>query len=484
VAASGKGAQQWHLDKSGVRRLNPRLNDRLLPLEIVYFAKSSNYRTKRHPDGQWVAHVTVKEASTGAKKRSVPKAFGDDAAAAVAHLEELRKQRQAADDLKNAPTTLGDVFDHVKRTIWSKKAKTTFDSRVSRWERYAKAYWEQRPLEKITRGEAQTWFSANEGRIPPGQLKELKTELFALGQRFGDVDADQEDRRNPFDEIILTRRPGRHKTTIVSSSWDPLKTVCFLLAQPGFAGEGRSALVERFVVEMWLTSLHTGLRFGEVIPLSVAQLDLTKGILVVDRAMRVHHREIVPGIWQEVGEVKPWALHLPKGGLPDPERKIRRERRIPISAKAAAILAPIVEQAKDAGTSLLWPDADGHPKEKKNVVQAFTNLRCRLHEVGSLSCPSLAECWPTIPTTRGRATNIVVDHVRLHPEIAIPNIFEHVLFRDARSSFSTYCNDLRMTDATRNDIMGHLPEGVGARHYVEITDTALAGARRLLSGID
>jgi len=463
MAAQETLKRGWEIDENGKRKLTPRLAKRLQPLETVYFAQSSNYRTRVCPDGQWVACATQVHAD-GAKRRIVPKAFGDDAIRAVEYLETLRTKARDEADKSAAPKTVGDVYDYAVKSVWIGTASTTLRNRKSRWQRYALSYWADRPILEVNRAEAQSWFAdrLRVADVPSGQLKELRGELCTLGERFGDIEPKAANLRNPFDGIVLTRRPTREKTTVGREMHSALVRVCGLLTDAGLA--------QRYAAEMWLTALFTGLRFGETVPLSLEQIDLEKGVLLVDRAMRVDHREIPAGTWQEVGDIKSWALHLPKGGRPDPDPRERRVRRVPISDQAKAVLAPIVERAKASGSQLLWPDDLGQPKAKKNVLLAFETLTERLAEVAKGS----------EVTRRGRARNIVIEETQ-RLGIALPDAFDNLIFRDSRNSFTTLCNELAMTDATRDAIMGHLPKGVGAKHYIEITDAALEGARKLLS---
>jgi integrase len=257
-----------------------------------------------------------------------------------------------------------------------------------------------------------------------------------------------------------------------------VEDVCFQLSEATGTHGSKKRLVERFIVEMWMTSMYTGLRLGEVIALSHDQVHLSEGVLVVDRAMRVNHPTVIPGTWWEVGDVLPWALHLPKMGKLSERPEERRVRRVPISSDAERILAPVLARAKQLEQSLLWPDEHGAPKAKKNVQQAMSSLAERLGET-ALYCGAGRE--EPVATRRGRARNTVAEVLRERGDVQLPADIGGVTFKSGRGSFSTVCNDLSMTDATRNHLMGHVPEGVGAKHYVMITDEALQHARQLLS---
>jgi hypothetical protein len=91
-----------------------------------------------------------------------------------------------------------------------------------------------------------------------------------------------------------------------------------------------------------------------------------------------------------------------------------------------------------------------------------------------------AALWPEIPKRRGWTHNPLVEEARRDPRLRLPDVFGDIDYRDTRNSFASYTNELGLSQATREHVLGH-GGGLTNTVYTEITSRAFQDARKRLS---
>lgn len=461
------------------KSLPDRIHRELRKGETIYHSTLACHVSKKYPEGKWIAQVR-REDKTGKLVKYPVRGFGTPKEA-LEHIRTLRpNERGQVAFQRQREATVHDLYDYVRQHRQKRLTESTKAGKESRWRMHIQPEWGDWPLSKVTRRAAQEWLTQMEARIQEGstgalglaQLEKIRTDLHALFESLGSFDPDFEDRRNPFSDLDFVARPPRQKITIESQHFAALYYACERLAQEG--------LCSRWVTDIFLTALLSGLREGEVLALCRDQVDLEARALVVDRALRRTSRALNPETRLETGPILRQAIHLPKGGTPtNPKTRI-----VPICNQ----LVPILERAtasrppKTDGWDLIWPGETGKLRELSRFRQGVSLLFERLQEIALLA-PSRhpqGEPWPELPKRRGWERSPLVSEARERPELRLPPIFSKIVFRDTRSSFASYMNEVGLPQATREHVLGHA-NGLTNFTYTDVTTTAFQQAVKRLS---
>jgi integrase len=195
--------------------------------------------------------------------------------------------------------------------------------------------------------------------------------------------------------------------------------------------------------------------------------------------MRRNSKGLDPKTRREGGPVRRQAMHLPKGGtLTNP-----RHRVVPMSDQLAEILRPIHENPgpEIAEWDLLWPSANANFREHSRFRRAWSTLCKRFTEVADFAAIGQKGPWPEVPTQRGWKANPAVAEARDDPRLRFPSLFSDIDFLDTRNSFASYMNEVNISQATREHILGHGGGNLTNSVYTVVTGTAFQDARKRLS---
>ncbi|MBX3110128.1 MAG: tyrosine-type recombinase/integrase [Fimbriimonadaceae bacterium] len=375
------------------------------------------------------------------------------------------------------------LYEFVKQHRQKRIGERTKEGKEARWQRYIEPAWGDCPISLVTRRSAQEWVTELEDQIESGQagtlglaqLEGIRTDLHALFESLDSFSPDYEDRKNPFAGLEFTPRPPRAKVTIESSAFAAVHNACST-----FASEG---LCTPWIAEMFLTSLLAGLRQGETLALCADQLDFENGAITVDRSMRRKSRAIDPRTRLEVGGIERQAIHLPKGGTPSNTKT----RTVPMTDQLAGILQKAVSRSRTnvSGWDLVWPGETGKLRELTRVNTAWQTLRKRLNELAVLApLAHNGNRWPEPEGARGWQKNPLVAKARADASLRLPDIFGDIDYRDTRNSFASYMNEVGISQATREHLLGH-GGGLTNTVYTVTTSAAFQDARtRLTQGWD
>lgn len=459
------------------RSLPDRIHRELRKGETIYHSNIPCHVSGKFPDGKWIAQVRREER--GKLVKYPVKGFGTPKDA-LDYLVSLRpNSRGRVAGPRQGEPTVAMLYEFVKQHRQKRISDRTKEGKESRWRLYIAPEWEDCPISLVTRRVAQEWITEVESRIERGeagslglaQFEKVRTDLHAMFECADSFSPEYEDRKNPFAGLDFSAQPPRVKVTIESSHFAAIEHACEILI-----GEG---LCVEWVAEMFLTSLLSGLREGEVIALCRDQIDFENGAIVVDRALRRNSRAIDPKTRREFGEVQRQAMNLPKGGSATNDKT----RVVPMSNQLAALLKRVANRPRVSGMdwSLLWPGDTGKLRELTRFRSAWSTLRDRLHEVATLApLKHQSGAWPEIPKRQGWTKNPLITDARRQPSLRLPDIFGEIDFRDTRNSFASYMNELGISQATREHVLGH-GGGLTNTVYTVVTSNAIQDARKRLS---
>jgi|GEM_PF-2393717 len=457
--------------------LPERVRRELKKGETIYHSAQACHVSKKFPEGKWIAQVRREERDRLIKYPV--KGFGTPKEA----LEYIRSLRPGEAGqvaaLHHREPTVSMLYEYVKTHRQKRIGTNTKSSKESRWRLHIEPEWGDWSISKVTRRAAQEWLTRTENLIEEGlagtlglaQLEKVRTDLHALFESLPSFSAEYEDRRNPFADLDFVARPPRAKVTIESQHFAAIHHACYRLVE--------EELCSRWIVEVFLTSLLSGLREGEALVLCRDQIDFEAGAILVDRALRRTSRAIDPKTRLEFGDVQRQAINLPKGGTPSNTKT----RVVPISDQLALILRKAMKGPSVNGDwDLIWPSESGKPKQLTLFRNGLSVLLARLQEIALLAPLSHEEgqVWPEAEKRRGWTFNPVVLEARERAELRFPALFDSLVFRDTRSSFASYMNEVGLSQATREHILGHA-NGLTNFTYTEVTTTAFKDARKRLS---
>ena len=452
--------------------------------ETIYHSRMACHVSAKFPDGKWVGQVRREEK--GRLVKFPVKAFGTPREA-LDYVRSLRPGGKATAQRANEPT-VADLYDFVTEHRQKRIKDITKANKESRWRLHIAPMWGDWPISRVTKRAAQEWLTEVEAEVTTGtyvsesgspqafglaQLEKVRTDLHALFESAGSFEPEYQDRKNPFADLDFLARPPRIKATLESQHYGALVHACFQLVE--------CELCVPWIVQMFLTSLLSGLREGEVMGLCRDQLDFKHGAMVVDRALRRKAHAIDPKTRLEGGPVLRQAMNLPKGGTPtNPKIRI-----VPMSDHLAEILQPVADASgfNGAAWDLLWPSEEGTLRELSRFRSVLRTLLQRLNEIATLApLRHSGSSWPDVPKRQGWVRNPVIAEARRTPRLRLPDVFGGFEFRDTRSSFASYMNEVNLSQATREHILGHA-NGLTNFTYTEVTTRAFQDARdRLTNG--
>lgn len=445
--------------------------------ETIYHSTLPCHVSAKNPEGKWIAQVRREEKG---KLVKYPVKGYATPREALNHIKSLRpddKGRVAV--VKPGEPKVRDLYEYAKKHRQKRLTENTKAGRESRWRLYIEPEWADVPLSKVTRRAAQEWITSMEnsilsgesGSLGIGQFEKVRTDLHWMFEALPSFSSDYEDRRNPFADLDFLPRMPRVKVTIESQHFAAIEYACRRYVKDG--------LCTQWIAEVFLTSLWSGLREGEVLALCRDQLDFKNGAILVDRALRRKSRAIDRKTRMETGPVLRQAMHLPKGGSPTNDKT----RVVPMTDQLMKLLKRASERegVAEAEWNLLWPAENGNLKEIRRFQTAWATLRERLHELATLApLEGEGEAWPDVPKRPGWIVNPLVQEARVDPKLRLPNIFSEIDFRDTRNSFASYMNEVGLSQATREHILGH-GGGLTNMVYTVVTSSAFQDARRRLT---
>lgn len=456
------------------RKRTPKLPDRMAKQlqtgETINHTAAKQYVSERFPSGKWLAEVRRMEK--GRLHRYPRKAFGT-AQEALAYILSTRTAGKDGPTVRLAgEKTVTDLYREWKRHAWKNISERTKEEQERRWRLHIEPYWGSWTLSQVRPLAAQEWLTEEEERLGEqgkghglAQLEKVRIQLhgmfrFAAKTEFGGFE-----RANPFDGLEARQRPRRSLITIESQHFAPILRAADLLAREGFVTRG--ALVVPWIVEMFATALLSGLRHGEVMALKGDRLDFANGAIRVDRALRRNAQDYDEALGRPSGPVLRQAVGLPKGD---------RLREVPMSDQLGTLLRKVIADRGNT-SGLLWPGANGRPKEENRFNTSFRTL-CRWLDVLAKAVP-LSTCQGGVPNlTRWSRLNAIIEEMHACPELRIPDIFDLMDFRDTRNSFSSYLNEVAVPHATHQQIMGHgSTSDVTLSYYTRVTSIAFKRAR-------
>jgi integrase len=458
------------------KELPDRIHRELRKGETIYHSTMACHVSAKYPEGKWIGQVRREEK--GKLVKYPVKGYGTPKEA-LDYVKSLRPDARGRVRVeKRGEPTVADLYEYVTKQRQKRNTEYTKKGKETRWRLHIEPEWGHMPLSKVTRRAAHEWITEVETRIENGQtgdfglgqLEKVRIDLHTLFEALDSFSSDYEDRKNPFGGLDYSTRPPRQKVTIESQHFPAIHYVCQRLVEEG--------LVTDWISTMFMTSLLSGLRQGETVALCRDQLDFKNGAIVVDRAMRRTARAIDPKTRLETGPVLRHAMNLPKGGTP----ANNKTRVVPMTDQLARILLPLWKQPSTAGNwDLLWPSTAGTLKEMALFRTVWQTLMKRLHEVATLA-PITHEAgpWPEIPKLRGWTRNPLIEEARRNPAVRLPDVFGDIDYRDTRNSFASYMNEVGLSQATREHILGHA-NGLTNFTYTEVTSKAFQDARKRLS---
>ena len=444
--------------------------------ETIYHSNLPCHVSVKYPEGKWIAQVRRDER--GKLVKYPVKGFGIPREA-LDYIKSLRPDAHGrVASARQGEPTVASLYEFVRTQRQKRISESSKQVKEIRWRLYIEPEWGDCPLSQLTRRAAQEWVTEVESRIEQGragtlglaQFEKVRTDLHAMFECISSFSPSYEDRKNPFAGLDFSARAPRLKVTIESQHFAAVARACRELAKEG--------LCTNWISQIFLTSLFSGLREGEVLALCRDQIDLRNGAIVVDRAVRRQSRAIDPKTRQEVGPVLRLAMNLPKGGSASNDKT----RVVPVSDQLAEILRPVLVGAPvDTQWNLLWPGETGKIREGTRFRTAWKTLRERLHELATLApIEDGEEPWPGIEKRQGWPRNPLVNAARAKPDYRVPNVFQDIDFRDTRNSFASYANEVGLSQATREHVLGH-GSGLTNKTYTVVTSATFQDARKRLT---
>jgi len=438
--------------------LPERVRRELQKGESIFHSKAACFISAKFPNGKWVGE-TRREVN-GKLVKYPRKGFGTPQEA-LAYLKTLRPDvRGHVNAVRRTSATVADLFEYYRAHGWKRLSERRKQGKEARWRLHIAPYWGGWHLTQVTRKAAQIWITEVEGKIADGeagklglpQFNEVRTDLSQMFELAADVDPSYGERRNPFSDLSFESAPPRAMVTLESSQFEPLLDVAFELVD--------LKLATPWVVEMFATSLLAGLREAEVIALMANRIDWNRRIITVDRALRLDAQDVDDASGIPMGPIKRLALGLPKKN---------KTRVVPISDQLEAILKPLwIATDRSVERPFLWPNEAGGMREPTRFHLSFSTLRSRFLAVS------------TFQHGRWKRLNDLIDEIEADKTRHLPKVFTRLDFRDTRNSFASYTNEVRITQATREAILGHA-KGITNVTYTDMTRKTVEDARKQLS---
>lgn len=461
-----------------------RIHRELRKGETIFHSTSKCHVSAKFPEGKFIG--LVRREDKGKLVTYPAKGFGTPREA-LEYVKSLRPDAKGRVQAANrSEPTVRDLYEYVTSQRQKRISEATKGNKETRWRLHIEPEWGDWSLSKVTKRAAQEWITSVEEKIQNGkyvntsrinqpfglaQLEKVRTDLHAMFECLDSFSPDYEDRKNPFSGLDFTERPPRLKSTIESQHFAAVSHACGRFVEVGLCTD--------WIAQMFMTSLLCGIREGEAMALCRDQVDFKNGAILIDRALRRTSRAIDPRTRLEVGPVLRQAMNYPKSGT----QANPRPRIVPMSDQLAELLKPICQRKGVAGADwdLLWPSATGTLREVARFKNVWGNLVKRLREVTALAPLGNSNGpWPEILKVQGWLHNPLIEEARANPKLRLPDIFGEFDFRDTRSSFASYMNEVNLSQATREHILGH-SNGLTNFVYTEVTSKAFQDARKRLT---
>lgn len=441
--------------------LPERIRRELRTGETIYHSTAACHVSAKYPEGKWVGQIRREER--GRLVKYPVKAFGTPQEA-LAYIKSVRpdnKGRVYAPAQGEA--TVADLYAYARKHLWKDLGAKRQEMKESRWRLHIEPYWGDVCLSQVTRRSVQDWISEVEEKIESGragtlgfsQFAQCRIDLHGMFDALGLFDERFEDRQNPFraQGLKFTTCEQRTRICIESQHFSAIERAGNRLVEEGLATD--------WIVAMFLTSLLSGLRLGEVMALCRDQIDFKGGAITVDRAMRERAQELDPVSMKPVGLIQRVAVNRPKGD---------KTRVVPMPDQLASILREFVDRPKAQGAKwdLLFPSEAGYLKEQTRIKLALKTLCKRLDELAKGQAIG----------GRGLTANPLI---REFQRGALPNVWTTIVFRDTRNSFASYAEEVGVPQATREAILGHGAKGVTNKFYTDVTSKGFQDARKRLT---
>lgn len=445
------------------KALPDRVHRELKTGETIHHSVAACHVSAKFPQGKWIA--TVRRNEQGRLVKYPVKGFATPLDA-LAYVKSIRPDAKGR---VHAPTQgearVSDLYEYSRVHMWKRLSAKRQEMKESRWRIHIEPYWGDMPLSAVTRRAVQEWITETEAKLAGqqgsggssglAQLAQCRIDLHGMFEALGLFDPRFEDRLNPFRAkgLSFARLEQRQRVCLESHHFAAIVRASQRLAEEG--------LVTPWIGPVFLTSLLSGLRAGEVLALCRDQIDFRTGIITVDRAVREKAQELDPVTMRPSGPVHRFAVNLPKGD---------KVRLVPMSDHLVPILKPLCTGSKPSGAAwdLLFPNDQGGLKEERRVQLAFATMCKRLGELAKHERIG----------GRGLPSNPLMDEFA---GIDLPDVWTTIVFRDTRNSFASYAEEVGIPQATREAILGHGPRGVTNKAYTDVTSKGLQEARKRLS---
>ncbi len=285
--------------------------------------------------GKWRVQVTIQDAQ-GAKKR-LSRLF-DTQRDGKAFLRSLERETDRAVLVTTKPMTVGEWFKWLAENDWPESlAPFTIKTRKARFSKYAEARWGNVPLVKVDPLEVREFYvRLRDDGIGQATREGVKGDLVrAFNQAISPYRRVPATLANPFclpidakvsrDAVALT--PEQAKKALKSSALD----------------DNQRAILA--------TMLLGGLRLGEMMALTVRQLDFENGLILVDQAVSVEY-----GGAQSIG--------LPKGG----------KKRVAVMSQTLGDCLKAITMGQSPETFLFAATTANQPRMKKLVYSTWRTI--------------------------------------------------------------------------------------------------------------
>lgn len=446
--------------------LPDRIHRELRKGETIFHSINPCHVSNKFPEGKWVAQVRRTE-----KNRLIKypvKAFATPQLA-LAYVKSLRPdERGKVYAVTQGEATVAELYAYVRKNLWTGIGGKRQQLKESRWRMHLEPYWGNWEISQVTKRAAQDWIGEVQQAIAAGtagklglpQFNECRMDMHGIFEALDSFDERFAEKKNPFAGLCFQSPDARAHICIESGQFPEVVHACRRLVEVGHAVD--------WITAQFLASLLGGLRLGEVMALCRDQIDFKNGVIHVDRAMRERDQEIkdprkkdARGRMIPEGEILRVAVNLPKGD---------KIRVVPMSDQLAAVLRPFYDRPRVASAKwdLLFPCETGGLKEQTLQTRGFGTLCKRLDELAKHEAK----------TGRGWPRNQLMTEFEA---IALPDVFDVIVFRDTRNSFASYAEEVGIPQATREAMLGHGAKGVTNRFYTDVTSKLIQDAREKLT---
>ncbi|MBS1721384.1 MAG: site-specific integrase [Armatimonadetes bacterium] len=320
--------------------------------------------------------------------------------------------------------TLEQWYEFLRTNEWPiKLADQTIGLKEGRWKNHCQSYLGHLRLDRIDKMKVRSWLKELEDRgVGLPTITECRRDLHSMFETAVEVYEILD--KNPCRKIA-TKESGPRTRTSVSPELAKTVIQTAFDKRAKYDHQPRPGEVPGWIIGMVATAFYAGLRKGELQALTWEQIDRDRRVITVNRAVR---------------RDRSGRLSV---GLP----KCDKSRQIPITDE----LLRIIEATTTTREGLVWPtDAKRGFRDGAPVV----NVK---------------------PTCK-------VNHwfIQLRDNCGLPGT---MVFRDTRSTFATWLNQLSLGPVTITEILGHESIRTTRTHYVDVNDPAIIDAREKFAAL-